>query len=182
MPEVIGKDVFGEDLIKLLPGEYFYCNTCKMHVPSEDAEECVCFECGNPLEIKKTPLKERILNEMAVTKKEYPLADYETYKLSKDFLIGLSEEESLELNKKGFVSIDQKYEGYGTPIKLLDVTDYAVAYCNYCKEQQPVLFTGHIGNYGTNINQAILVWCDECKGLLFTLDHISNGKKMGGKS
>lgn len=126
-------------------------------------------------------LKERILNEMVIPKKEYPLADYETYKLSKDFLIGLTEEESLELNKKGFVSIDLKYEGYGTPIKLLDVTDYAVTYCKYCEENQPVLFTGHIGNYKT-LNQGIFIWCDECKRLLFSLDHISNGEKMEGKS
>jgi len=128
------------------------------------------------LKTKKDSLKERILNEMVVPKKEYPLSDYTTYKLSKDCLIGLAEDEALELNKKGFVSIDPNHTGgYGTPIKLFDTTNYAVTYCKYCDEDQPVSFTGHATTYKGTLNNGIFIWCDECNGLLFCLDHIANG-------
>ena len=127
------------------------------------------------------PLKEKILNEMVKEKKEKPLSNYQLYKAAKEILFGLTVEEGLELNEKGFVSIDPNYKGYGTPVKLVDVTDYAVTWCKYCEEDQPVQFKGHIGNR-TFRSQGIFVCCDECKRILFALDHIANGEKMEGKS
>jgi len=88
---------------------------------------------------------------------------------------GLTEEEALELNEKGFVSIDSNHKNYGSPIKLFDTTNYAVTYCKYCKEDQPVSFTGHESTYRGALNNGVLVWCDECNKLLFCLDHIANG-------
>ena len=127
------------------------------------------------------PLKEKILNEMVVEKKKNPLANYQLYKAAKKILVGLTQEEGLELNKNSFVSIAHHFEGYGKPIKLFDTTDYAVAYCMYCKEDQPVSFTGHAATNKGTLNNGVFVWCDECNRVLMTFDHIANGEKMEGK-
>ncbi len=130
---------------------------------------------SKPLKPKKDTLKERILNEMVVPKEENFLADYEKFKLSQALLLGLTEAEALELNEKGFVSIDPENRYYFNPVKLFDTTNYAVTYCRFCKEDQPISFSGHHATWNNKRNSGILIFCDECNRLLFCLDHIANG-------
>ena len=127
------------------------------------------------LKEKQNSLKKRILNEMTV---DSDIHEYRKYLQKKRVLINLSKEESLELQEKGFVTIQSE----SSHIKLLDVSDYALSYCRFCDEMQPCSFNGYYILDKKGLNSGIFVRCDECDRILFTLEHIENFKTYKPRS